>query len=289
MTGPENQSAFPRRPGRHQRPELAALPEAVPPLRHVMVFLVCTFAVTWLAFLPLIVGWVAPESTTGTVWLPLIGIGAPTLTAFVVAAIGSGRQSARGLWRSGLHWRVGIRWYLVVLLLPGLAFAASWLLASGSGGETSQFGPLIPALISGLLAGLLEEFGWSGFAFPGLQARFGFVRAGIAMGFIVAFWHIPLFFTPGQPQSNFAFLPFLITLIPVRILFGWIYNVTGGSVLLTVLLHASGNTWSEILPLGPTAFDTSWPELLVFAIAAVIVVLTYRQPSGPPSVGKPGI
>ena len=254
-----------------------------------IVFLVCTFAVTWLAFLPLILGWVRPESITGTVLLPLIGIGAATLTAFVVAGARSGREGVRRLWRSGLRWRVGIRWYLVVLLLPGLAFSASWLLASGPGGETSQFGPWLPALISGMLAGILEEFGWSGFAFPGLQARFGFVRAGIAMGFIVAFWHLPLFFAPGQPQTNFSFVPFLLTLIPARILFGWIYNVTGGSVLLAVLLHASGNTWSEILPLGPTALDTAWPEMLVFAIAAVVVVLKHRGPVPPPLAEQPAM
>lgn len=287
MTKPETQSEFPRRLGRHGRPEAAAQPEVAPSLRQVIIFLVGTFTLTWLAFLPVILGWVHSESATGTVLLPLIGIGAPTWIAYVVAALGSGRPGVRWLWRRGLRWQVGLRWYLVVLLLPALAFGASWLLVSGP--TASQFGPWLPALISGLLAGLLEEYGWSGFAFPGLQARYGFVRAGIAMGFVVAFWHLPLFFTPGQPQSNFAFLPFLLTLIPVRILFGWVYNVTGGSVLLTVLLHASGNTWSEILPLGPTAFDTSWPEMLVFAIAAVIVVLTHREPARPPSVGRPSI
>jgi uncharacterized protein len=57
---------------------------------------------------------------------------------------------------------------------------------------------LIPALISGLLAGLLEEYGWSGFAFPTLQARLGPRWAGIAMGFLVALWHLPLFFTPDS-------------------------------------------------------------------------------------------
>jgi membrane protease YdiL (CAAX protease family) len=262
---------------------------AVPSLGHVISFLTCTFALTWLAFLPLILEWVDPESAAGAVLLPLVGIGAPTISAFVLVAVGSGREGVGRLWRRGLRWRVGARWYLVVLLLPGLAFGASWVAASGLSGDTSQFNPWIPAVISGLLAGILEEFGWSGFAFPGLQARYGFLRAGIAMGFIVALWHLPLFFTPGQPQSEFSFVPFLLTLVPVRILFGWVYNGTGGSVLLTVLLHASGNAWSEILPLAPTAFDTAWPEILVFGIAAVIVVFKYRGPVAPPFAETPAI
>ena len=69
----------------------------------------------------------------------------------------------------------------------------------------------------------------------------------------------------------------------------WVYNGTGGSVLLAVLLHASGNAWSEILPMGPTAFDTAWPEILVFGIAAAIVVLKYRGPVAPPFAESPAI
>jgi hypothetical protein len=51
-------------------------------------------------------------------------------------------------------------------------------------------------------------------------------------GFIVALWHLPLFFTPGQPQHEFEFVPFLLTLIVVRFLFGWVCNGSGGSILL---------------------------------------------------------
>jgi membrane protease YdiL (CAAX protease family) len=86
------------------------------------------------------------------------------------------------------------------------------LLGRGLRADHPSFGPWVPALISGLLAGILEEFGWSGFAFPRLQALYGFVPVGVGMGFIVAFWHLPLFFTPGQPQHEFAFMPFLLTL-----------------------------------------------------------------------------
>jgi membrane protease YdiL (CAAX protease family) len=267
------------------RPEtMAERPGVNGSLGPVITFLICTFALSWFAFLPLIWGRIHPDSTAGAVLLPLLGIGAPTLTAFVLIGVRSGREGVARLWRAGVRWRTGARWYAIVLILPGLAFGTSSLVGSGSGADTSQFNPWMPAVVFGLLAGLLEEYGWSGFAFPRLQARFGFLRAGIAMGFIVALWHLPLFFTPGQPQSDFSFVPFLLTLIAVRILFGWVYNGTGGSVLLCVLLHASGNAWSEILPLAPPALDTSWlAEILVFGVAAVIVVVKLRGSRGPTS------
>jgi hypothetical protein len=70
----------------------------------------------------------------------------------------------------------------------------------------------------------------------------------------------------------------------VRFLFGWVYNGTGGSVLLLILFHASGNFWSEIIPLGPPAVDAAWVgEFMVFAAAAAAVFLSYRGRAGQPT------
>jgi uncharacterized protein len=190
----------------------------------------------------------------------------------------------RRLWRGGTRWRVGVRWYAAVLVIPGLASGGAWTVATALGADTPAFNPLIPALISGLLAGMLEEFGWSGFAFPTLQARYGFLPAGVAMGFVVAVWHLPLFFTPGTTQSRSSFLLFLLTLIPARIIFGWIYDGSGGSVLLAVLLHASGNAWSEVLGQGPAVADAAGlTSALVFWAVAVVVVLRSRRPALAPA------
>ena len=241
----------------------------------VVVFLVATFALTWLMFLPVIVGLVDPESPAGLIFLPLIGIGAPSIMAFVLTGFSEGRRGVQDLWRRGRRWRVGISWYAIVVFLPSLAYGVAWVADSGL--NAPSIGPWVPALISGLLAGILEEFGWSGFVFPRLQKIYGFVPAGLAMGFIVASWHLPLFFTPGQPQERFEFVPFLLTLIVVRFLFGWVYNGSGESILLLILFHASGNLWSEILPLGPPAADAAWVgEIVVFGVAAAIVFLMGR-------------
>jgi membrane protease YdiL (CAAX protease family) len=139
---------------------------------------------------------------------------------------------------------------------------------------------LVPALISGLLAGLLEEFGWSGFAFPALQARFGFLRAGAAVGVIIAVWHLPYFLLPGTTQNTSSFVMFLLTLIVARVVYGWVYNGSGGSVLLAILLHASGNTWSEVLsqaPAATTASAAGWTEIGVFTGAALVAVWITRR------------
>jgi uncharacterized protein len=245
--------------------------------RMVAVFLLATFALTWLMFLPVILGLADPESPAGLIFLPLVGIGAPSIMAFVLTGLSRGRKGVGELWRGGRRWRVGLSWYAIVVLLPCLASTVAWVAHAGL--SVPAFGPWAPALISGLLAGILEEFGWSGFAFPRLQKIYGFVPAGLAMGFIVALWHLPLFFTQGQPQEEFEFVPFLLTLIVIRFLFGWVYNGSGGSILLLILLHASGNFWSELLPLGPPAVDAAWMgEISVYGVAAAIVFFMYRGP-----------
>jgi membrane protease YdiL (CAAX protease family) len=244
-----------------------------------VVFLAVTFALTWAAFLPLILRRTHAESTAGILLL-VLGIGAPSITALVLVALSAGREGVRELWRGGTRWRVGVRWYAAVLIIPGLAWGAASAVAAAVGAEAPPVNPLIPALVSGLLAGMLEEFGWSGLAFPALQARYGFLRAGVAMGCIVAVWHLPFFFTPGTTQSRSSFLVFLLTLIPARIIFGWIYNGSGGSILLTVLLHASGNAWSEVLGQGPAVADAAGlTVMLVFWVVAIGVLLKHRTPA----------
>jgi uncharacterized protein len=251
---------------------------APPTLSRLVIFLVATLTTTWLAFLPMIMGLVERTSVAG--WsLLLLGAGAPSITAFVVNASSGGGAGVRRLGRAGTRWRVNIGWYLAILAIPGLAYGGSWAVGLATGVSTA-FNPLLPALISGLLAGLLEEFGWSGFAFPALQARFGFLPAGAAVGVIIGVWHLPFFLLPGTTQNASSFAMFLVTLIAARVVYGWVYSGSGGSVLLAILLHASGNTWSEVLSQGPAATAASaagWTETAVFAVAALVAVCITRR------------
>jgi membrane protease YdiL (CAAX protease family) len=257
--------------------DAAGILPAATTLGRLAVFLVATFTTTWLAFLPMITGLVERTSAAG--WsLLLLGAGAPSITAFVLSAVFDGRAGVRRLRRAGTRWRVNPGWYLAILAIPGLASGGSWAVGAATGLST-VFNPLIPALISGLLAGLLEEFGWSGIAFPALQARFGFVRAGVGVGAIMAVWHLLFFLLPGTTQHAASFVMFLVTLIAARVVYGWVYSGTG-SILLVILLHASGNTWAEVLSQGPAATTASAAgrtETAVFIVAALVAVWITRQ------------
>ena len=252
----------------------------VPTFLQVMLFFVITFALTWALFLPLVLRVFSPESDEGRLLL-LGAIGAPTITAFVLIALAAGRDGVRQLWRQGTRWRVGAGWYAFVLAGPGLAVGAGLAFAAGLGGQAPPVNPWLPAVVVGLLAGILEEFGWMGFAFPALQARYGFVWAGVAMGVAVALWHLPFFFTPGTTQASSSFVFFLVQLIAVRILFGWIYNGTGGSVLLMILFHGSWDAWDEILGRGPMVADPYGLTLTAILWVAAVMVLVMKRGAAP--------
>jgi membrane protease YdiL (CAAX protease family) len=185
------------------------------------------------------------------------------------------------LWRRGLRWRVGLPWYALVLVGPGVTYGVALGVAGRLGVPlpAMDFSVLVivSAVVSGLLAGLSEEFGWSGFAFPAVQARYGFIWAGIVVGLAVGLWHLPFFFVPGLPHFSAWFGLFMLAAIPLRMLFGWIFNGSGGSVLLMILFHASWNTWAELLSPPLAVPEPAWLAFTALLWLAAVVILSAKR------------
>jgi membrane protease YdiL (CAAX protease family) len=264
--------------------ETPGAPRAAPrtTLRHLVWFFGVAFAATWVLFLPFALGairWGSDEAQL----LQALGVGAPTLSAFVITALIAGRQGVGRLLRLGIRWRVGLGWYVFVVAGPGVAVGAGLAVSAALGGQARPFSfsleALLAAVVVGLLAGLFEEFGWMGFAFPRLQERYGFLWAGAIMGIAVALWHLPFFFSPGTTQSSSSFSFFLLQLIPARIVFGWIFNGTRGSVLLAILFHGSWNAWSEFLPTGPMVANAAGLTETALLCAVVATILLLNRPA----------
>ena len=63
---------------------------------------------------------------------------------------------------------------------------------------------MLPALALALFLGPIEEFGWRGLALPLLQRKFAPFWAGLILGGIWAFWHVPSFLISGMPQTTWS-------------------------------------------------------------------------------------
>jgi membrane protease YdiL (CAAX protease family) len=186
----------------------------------------------------------------------------PTLAALVLATTTEGRHGLRELLGRLGRWRVGIGWYLFVFLFMPLVHLAAVGINVLLGGAVPQFfsakelpqgaNPLllfpVVLLATILQAGLAEEVGWRGYALPRLQARWGALVSSLVLSVIWWAWHFhPLNWQLLQPIAGW----YLFLIVPLTILFTWLWNNTRGSLLIVVLFHAMNNASDWIVPVQP--------------------------------------
>jgi membrane protease YdiL (CAAX protease family) len=217
-------------------------------------------------------------------WAPpwLVAIASPTIAAYLVAAGIGGRSEVRRLLAGYAKWRIGWRWYLAALSLAiiplGLAVVYIALGNQPRGPEAGlTLGAYLIILMGGWVTGpLAEESGWRGFALPRLQARMSALSASLLLGLLWALWHVPQYLTGGVESGGmmpfFIFVPVTIVL---SVLFAWVFNNTGGSLVATTLMHFSynfsGGHIGGVLGLVPTTvLYGAGAALVVLAIAVVI-------------------
>jgi uncharacterized protein len=276
--------------------------------RHPLVsFFVLAYAGAWVVELPVVL------SRTGTGLLPytlppavvILMIAAatftgPTLSAFVMVRVTEGREGPKRLLRRYVQWRVKLRWYLFVLLvIPASVVLGAIVLP----GVLASYQPVTLGMVIGypvafvatfVLGGPLgEEPGWRGFALPRLQAAYGPLVGSIVLGVLWASWHLPLFWSGvWTPPTVANMVMFLAMTALLTLVMTWVFNNVGGSLLLTMLMHASFNTFANkiVAPTFPAPLLTEYgllPVLVGFAVVAVVVVAATRGRLGYRDGGQP--
>lgn len=256
-------------------------------------FTVMAFVISWVMWLPVIFS--GPEMPFWVGIFHILG-GLGPLTASLLMISLSGDKEQLQLFKKSLFlWRLPVRWYLIVLLLPiGMVFAAYFVLVLM--GETFQsivvglpsiwLYPLM-LIFMGILGGGLEEPGWRGFALPKLLARYSPVKASLILGVIWACWHLPLFLAPSLAQSNIPVGLFILTGIALSVIFAWSYLATGGSILITIILHAGINAALNWYPLKVSNVEPFLPITIVAILTAVLLIFCSPYLRGP-GVRDPG-
>lgn len=189
------------------------------------IYFALTFAVSWGAVL-MAVGFDGlgnPEALNRPLVYVAMLLG-PSVAGLLAIGLVSGRPGFRELWSRLTRWRVRAHWYAIALLAaPLLAGALLFALALVSAEFlpptfTAQgiAGAFALGLLPGLLVGLFEELGWTGFAVPAMRRRHGAVFTGVVVGLLWGAWHIVLFWE----RSSFAD-PLALGLLVAR-LFAWV-------------------------------------------------------------------
>jgi hypothetical protein len=142
-----------------------------------------------------------------------------------------------------------------------------------------------------LLGGQWEEPGWTGYALPRFQARYAHLAhaplvASLIVGLLRGLWHLPLVLTGAIPWYDALFLS-----LAMQFVITWMYNRTGGSVLIVFLFHLASNLGGAIMPqlLGGDVM-AYYPYFVAVSVLVALVITAVSWPSlgwqGAAAVGR---
>ena len=255
------------------------------PVRPLIAYFALTYAISWgLIFTFLAsMGFRFSDMSLGDAFVIfLCMLAGPSLSGLLLTWRLDGRRGLAEVAERARRWRVQRGWLAVAIgtnpvvylaILGTLAIFVSPAFAPG-------FQPI--GLVIGLMAGGIEELGWTGFATPRLLSRWSPLRGGIALGLIWASWHAFADFTGnGAAMGDRWLLYFLVywivTLTAYRVLMTFVYAHTR-SLLVAMLMHASYTGWQFTLSPGTSGDQTFiWQALLAIAFVAIATVMAVRE------------
>ena len=215
----------------------------------------------------------------------------PSVAGLLMTSLVSGRAGLREMFARLLMWRVSGRWYAVALLTAPFVVMAVTLALSLLSPEslpavfmTNDKAPLpLFGLAGGLIVGIFEELGWTGFAVPRMRQRYGVLRTGLLVGVLWGAWHFIMFWEPGSFSGALPLVVLLVKLfswLPAyRVLMVWIYDRTG-SLLVAMLMHGSLTATQLILMPLPASGMFLLTSILAWAAALWIVVAVIAVANG---------
>ncbi|MFE3829665.1 CPBP family intramembrane glutamic endopeptidase [Streptomyces sp. NPDC059092] len=303
----------------HERPSLTVHPTATPDTgirgavrrRPMLWFFAGAMLLSWVAWTPYILS----ETGLGVLDIrfpallgtsQLLGVlpGAylgPITAALLVTAATGGRAGLRAWVARLTKWRVSWRWYAGILLGVPAALVLATLPLSGGDIRFPSATVLVaylPVLVLQIVTtGLAEEPGWRDFALPRLQDRYGPLVGTLILGPLWGVWHLPLFFSEwgGYPEISWLMMAeFVAGATTISLVMTWVFNRTGESLPMALLLHVGINTFASVagadmFPTVDFQHEAHRIPLIASGVAAVIILIATRgrlghhRPAAPPA------
>lgn len=229
----------------------------------------------------------------------LVGGASPLLAGLGLAWLTGGAPRVRDLGRRLVDPRtITLRWWLVVLAFWPVFNLVMGGLAVLFGVTARPFAVDVDAFLDPATLGFqvtlavlfpaVEEVGLRGYYLDRLCERATLTVAAVVNGVTWAVWHAPFVLLPGY-YAETTFDPQLSWWLPMivaeTVVYVWVWERTGRSILAVLVFHAMMNLSGEFL--GITA--DMYPFMLVGAVAAAVAVLaSWRRRATPGAAGAGG-
>ena len=207
------------------------------------------------------------------------------VAALVVVFLTEGVAGLRSIGVRVIRWRVRWVWYVAAIAVPLLVHFVTIGTNQALGAPSPASGQFAPwyglALVIGM--NMVDPFGgpfseepsFRGFAQPKLQTTRTPLVATALMALAIAGWHAPLFLI-----SSYGLQPYeVVTTVAVTFWYAWLFNHAAGSVLITLIAHAtegSINT-SDLWPTGADLTRETWLYVVVWSAVAVALLIFSRH------------
>jgi membrane protease YdiL (CAAX protease family) len=243
--------------------------------RHaVAVYFALTFTISWTGALAVAIPHLFRREPlpkmSGILMFPAMLLG-PSIAGILMTTVIDGKDGLRRLaWRMSTA-SYPARWSLVLLLPPILVMAVLLILKTF---VSQAYAPnrFFMGILFGVPAGLLEEIGWTGFAYSKMRSDANGLTPAIVLGLLWALWHVPVinYLGTAVPHGSYwlpFFLAFAVAMTAMRVLIGWIYTNTN-SVLAAQLMHVS-STGALVIFSAPSL--TARQEAIWYATYGVVL------------------
>ena len=250
-----------------------------------VLFFVLTYIFTWAFWIPAAF---LPENTA--LALMFFGLITPAVVSTLFVMF-SGSDLLKQDLKNKLIGFYKVNWLNVLLAIVVFAaiVAASILLSLAFGQSIDQFSftenfsftgvGIAGALLTILLASIIEEVGWKGYCEDSIGNYMNWFWESMVFGALWALWHFPLLFIDGTYQAGLMVNPlyvvnFFISGIPLGFIITWVYLVSDRSILACMIYHLFVNFMQEKIAMTP---ETKCVETIVTIIAAAIIVIANRD------------
>ena len=250
-----------------------------------VLFFILTYFFTWIFWIPAIF---VPEDIGAL--LMVIGLLAPAAVSTLFVLFSDSKELKQDL-KNKLVGFYKVRWANVFLavLVFALIVVCSILLSFLFGQKPDQFSftrdfsftgvGIGSALITILLASVIEEVGWKGYCEDSIGNYMNWFWESIIFGAIWSFWHFPLIFIRGTYQAGLIVNPlyivnFFISGIPLGFIITWVYLASDRSILACMIFHLFVNFMQEKIAMTP---ETKCVETFVVIAATVIIVMRNKD------------